>query len=246
MGNSKSNKSNSTDPASTSTDQWECVCSTLNEGPALICKICFQPRYGNDGDDSFYADPHYIDDEDLKMELDSYEDVNYKKGYADKVRSNLNSKPNNADIPEITKNGWSAAGGKKCPCGSGKKFKKCCKKLGKYQNKIVVVNGRNPTNGNHNNGVYTSNGDSSGLRAIEERVESLEREVKQFQGPKHVRNKAQRELQKLKDQRNKLRRKMEQETREMQSNGKKKSNNGQNGRNGNANVNSTANQVIAI
>lgn len=247
----KKKKKNSNPEPTPSADQWQCVCSTLNEGPALICKICLQPRYQNSDDgDSFYADPQYIDDEDLKAELDTYDysSLHSKKGYADKVRSNLN--PKNVDSKEHdddANNAWSAAGGRKCPCGSGKKYKKCCKKLGKHQ-KIIVVDNRNGRNGSHGtrNGNYHNNqrnGDANGLRAIEDQVELLEREVAQYQGPKHMRNKIFHELQKLKGSRDKLRRKMEQDKRNAQSNGKNKSNNGQNG---NANVNNAANQVIAI
>lgn len=237
-----------------SAEQWECQCSTINEGILEYCHVCTLPR---DPNAAFYYEA-----DDLK-----YESVGMD--YANKVRANPKQEDEHPvdDTEDNDQNGWSTAGNKKCDCGSGRKYKKCCKKLEKHKKILVVNNGKNGYrngarngtrnglhNGFHNGMNHKSNGESSALQTVEDAIQHLELEVEHFRGRKQDRMKLVRELEKAKNMREKLRKKAEQERRngkENKGNGNGRRNkgsesNGGNERDGNVNANSAANQVIAI
>ena len=144
--------------------------------------MCTLPR---DPNAPFYADPQYIVDDDLKDELESYGHGGSNGKYADKLRSNNLHSSESVDSKE--QNGWSVAGNNKCSCGSGKKYKKCCKKLAKHR-QLVVRDGRGG-NGNRN-GFHHQNGRngfglvSNGNMAAMERVEVIEKQLEHmYTGP---------------------------------------------------------------
>merc|ERR1712154_376140 len=87
--------------------------------------------------ESYHADPHCVDDYDLAAELVSYAQTahaQYEKPWDKYEKRNANGKTFETNVSlKVNSNGnanakWGAAGNEKCHCGSGKKYKKCCKK----------------------------------------------------------------------------------------------------------------------
>jgi len=126
---------------------------------------------------------------------------------------------------------WSTAGGQKCSCGSGKKFKKCCKKLAKH---YQAGGGENETT------TTTAAADSFGDTLVDELntlIEKLEIEIINYKkkGAKQEKIKMMKELTKLKQQRDELANKLKRErhlmfkAQKQQSNGYDRDHHGNNG-----------------
>jgi len=189
---------------------WLCsACTFENKPTAQLCAMCStakpkktkkkkkntQPSESSSAN-AYHADPHYaFEDEDLAAELASYEQAQPWQKY-EKHKGNSNHHSNNE--PTNDGNGkWSTAGNKKCPCGSGKKYKKCCKK----RERRGYGNGNSNSNG-YSNG-HNRGGDGPSEFAIAEMeavIERAEREIAQFRGKKGDKMQMHRELEKAKRQ----------------------------------------------
>merc|ERR1712176_249067 len=215
--------------------------------------------------------PQYgdYDEYDLKQELDSYNNYDYKKHKKNDYK--YNKKDVHREDEQKNNNNWSISGNSKCRCGSGKKYKKCCKKLEKHQDKMY----KNKFNNNDNG--YDRNRGQNGRDVIDELNEVIDRaeyDIVNFKGKKQDKIRMMKELDKLKRQKNALYKKLEsernkeikarnrqnrynEEERNYNKNKKKKGNNNRvyinNGNNNNNNNggnrmsnNAAVNSVIAI
>merc|ERR1712130_533805 len=89
----------------------------------------------------------------------------------------------------------SIAGNTKCHCGSGKKYKKCCKKLQKH-------GGKNKKYTNHFDNVNDDNvNDFDMVNRLNDAIEHFEHQINHFKGKKNDKIKMMKELDKLRRQR---------------------------------------------
>jgi len=245
----KKKKKKSKESALGTKGQWECECSTLNDADSAYCSVCTLPRNPND---AYYADPHYDDDLAEDCQSNGGHSVDSSSPKMDSVRD--------VDGAESAdKGGWSVSGNKKCSCGSGKKYKKCCKKLAKHR-AILSGDGRNGTrNGFHDHRHHHPHhrnghcGHLTDIQRIESTIEAAERRIEQFRGKKVDRLKLVRALENAKNALQTTRNQQDQQKVANNRNRRRagdgdRSSGQRNGRSGagHENVNSAANQVIAI
>merc|ERR1712154_13198 len=147
-----------------------------------------------------------------KQELDSYNNYDYKK---DKKNDyNYNKQDVHGEDEQKHGNNWNVSGNSKCRCGSGKKYKKCCKKLEKHQDKMYKNKFKNNDNG------YDRNRGQNGRDVIDELNEVIHRaeyEIANFKGKKQDKIRMMKELDKLKRQKNALYKKLESERKEIKA-----------------------------
>jgi len=182
---------------------WICSACTFENKPATQrCAMCNDPKpkkkkkkkkkTKTKPSESYQTDPHYADD-DLEAELASYAQTAQSEKPWEKYE-----KRNGKDrIVCLNGNGnlkWGAAGNEKCHCGSGKKYKKCCKK----RDRMRVDNGSMNGHSGHRGAS------ESAVAEIEAVIERAEREIAQFRGKKGDKMRLHRELEKAKKQRNAL------------------------------------------
>jgi len=227
---------------------WECQCTLINPADATKCGVCDSVRPGyeagaatdehksNGNDNTYHAEPHYYGDEDVKNEMKSYE--NHWDQYKNKNKKhdfdhhnhnghNGGSNKKRWQQQEEKKEAWSQGG--KCSCGSGKKYKKCCKKLQKHQDKSYKNKFKNPNHEKNNKGYHNDNSwrgpppqhgshgfPGSGDAIIDELtevIEDLEYKIANFKGKnaKQEKNRMNKQLDKLRKQRDELYAKRERE-----------------------------------
>eukprot|EP00483_Globobulimina_turgida_P013287 UN13311 len=126
---------------------WKCACTLINDCNVTICRACGNNKESMNGvTDTYFADPQCdFDESELKNEMDSYEKPwekyknkqknNYKYNDGDDEREGDDNYNQCQNGNYNGNNGWSVKGNDKCRCGSGKKYKKCCKKLKKHTDK---------------------------------------------------------------------------------------------------------------
>jgi len=104
---------------------------------------------------------------------------------------------------------WSIAGNKECPCGSGRKFKKCCKKLQKHQPQ------RQSKNYDDYRDEYEHDAaDMDMIHRLSEAIERIEHRIDHFKGRKGDKMKIIKELNKARNKRDELHNKMKRDRNE--------------------------------
>merc|ERR1712228_1034018 len=152
---------------------WICSqCTFENKPKNQKCAMCnnAKPKKGKKSK-SLHCDPHFEDDDDFKKEA---EDENDDKK-------------------------WTLTGNAKCHCGSGKKYKKCCKKLQKHQAK----------NKKYANDIENDANDMKMINHLNHAIEFIEHQIDHFHGKKNDKIKMMKKLDKARSKRDALQKKLE-------------------------------------
>eukprot|EP01084_Bolivina_argentea_P006905 13041_1 len=221
---------------------WRCSCTLMNDASAKRCAVCHKKRNQSErnGDQVYYADPqHDVDEDELKKEMDSY-DKPWEQYNNHKDNKQLHTNGEMEDDDDDDSNKWSIKG--KCPCGSGKKYRKCCKKLHKHQDNTSKNKYKNVDQTVTDDIDETMNGNQ-----LDEVIHTLECQISNFKGK--TKSQMMRELAKLKAQQRALCRKLESnKNRVMKAQNKRDKNkkNGTMASNNNGVIHAVANTTIAI